>query len=157
METKTLHMLEPWTESAKEIDGEPTDVNYRSIKAGCGYYDQGDELKGFELTGFISPKYSARIVACVNACAGISNEELEDMSRYFGKQGSTYYTLVADMRKAQDQRDELLAALKAAKVELKRLHKNSTIKAAHTDLLLGRIDITIESAIANAEKGGSDE
>jgi hypothetical protein len=59
-------------------------------------------------------KDAARIVACVNACAGISNEELKDISQYFGRDGRTYYTLVADMRKAQAQRDELLEALEMA-------------------------------------------
>lgn len=56
-------------------------------------------------------KDAIRIVACVNACAGITNEELADMQRYFGKEGRTYYTLVNDMREAQKQRDELLEAL----------------------------------------------
>ena len=48
-----------------------------------------------------------RAKACVNACAGISNELLADMSMYFGKQGRTYYTLVYDMRAAQAERDQL--------------------------------------------------
>lgn len=52
-----------------------------------------------------------RATACVNACAGISNEELAEVSKYFGNDGRTYYTLVSDMREAQKQRDELLAAL----------------------------------------------
>jgi hypothetical protein len=53
-----------------------------------------------------------RIVSCVNACEGITNEQLKDMAAYFGKEGRTYYTLVKDMREAQKQRDDLLEALK---------------------------------------------
>jgi hypothetical protein len=136
METnKATHMLEPWTESAKEIDGEPTDVNYRSIKAGCGYYNEGDELKGFELTGWISPEYSARIVACVNACAGIENPE--SFMQVVKKLELDAY------QKIEAQRDELLAALK-------RLYDSIDSCVDLTPELLQEIKI----AIANAEKGG---
>lgn len=58
---------------------------------------------------------AARIVACVNACAGIDNETLADMSQYFGKQGRTYYTLVADMREAQAERDNLKKEVQSLK------------------------------------------
>jgi hypothetical protein len=45
----------------------------------------------------------SRIVACVNACAGISNEELEDVGNI--------RRLVTEALQAEAQRDELLAAL----------------------------------------------
>ena len=49
-----------------------------------------------------------RIVACVNACKGITNEEL---SKYFGQQGRTYNVVINDMRTAQAERDTLLKAI----------------------------------------------
>ena len=142
METnKPAHTPEPWTESAKEIDGEPTDVNYRSIKAGCGYHHEGDESKGFELTGYISPEDSARIVACVNACAGIDDpvQHMESMR----VMRIDYASLTAKADFLEAQRDELLTALKEARGYIQGM------PGRNRSTFLNEID----TAIANAEKG----
>lgn len=57
---------------------------------------------------------ACRIVACVNACAEIDTEVLE---KHAGQQGLMIY-LMSDLVK---QRDELLAALKDASEEYKKL------------------------------------
>jgi hypothetical protein len=49
----------------------------------------------------------AHSVACVNACAGMGFEEIEDV-------GNTYRRLVAETLRAEAQRDELLEALEMA-------------------------------------------
>jgi hypothetical protein len=172
METnKATHTPEPWTESAKEIDGEPTDANYRSIKAGCGYYDEGDELKGFELTGWISPEYSARIVACVNACAGIANpnaiiptidrlkkersvlfDELEHIRNYIeaDENESTFDEVVRRTTILKKQRDELLAALKSIEPYMDSIVCYASTIEEHKQNGIVKL---VREAIANAEKG----
>lgn len=54
-----------------------------------------------------------RIVACVNACAGVSNGELAM---------TTMSAVLARMNEAEQQRDELLAALVNAKESLERCY-----------------------------------
>lgn len=68
----------------------------------------GADEGGFDLRGCPSPEANARrIVAAVNACAGISTELLEAMPD-FEKAG------VQTISSVQQQRDELLAALERA-------------------------------------------
>ena len=59
-----------------------------------------------DIFGAIDEANAARIVACVNACAGISNEQLEDVGNIC--------RLVTEALQAEAQRDELLEALKMA-------------------------------------------
>jgi hypothetical protein len=108
----TTHTPEPWFEQVKVIEGLENQEAYREVYAGNGFYDDITK-QGFSLTGYMSPNDAARIVACVNACAGLTNEEVVKIGKYLGKEGRTYYTLVADMREAQAQRDTLLEAIKS--------------------------------------------
>lgn len=105
--TETKHTPEPWIASKlsemfneSEILG-PDGINILSDRYGPD--------------GKVSHEDAARIVACVNACKGISNDVLEELNgelgKYLSEQGRSIYTLVKDMREAQQQRDELLAAL----------------------------------------------
>jgi hypothetical protein len=61
-----------------------------------------------------------RIVACVNACAGIPTE---DLPLVLPRQQADIGKLVSDYRKTQAQRDEALALLK----EMERVVRNSGI------------------------------
>jgi hypothetical protein len=83
------HTPEPWT------FGEDNDGWYV-----CGCYVGNDEQHGCAL----SEANARRIVACVNACAGIPTEQLE-IEPYIG---SVSYKM---RMQAEKQRDELLSAL----------------------------------------------
>jgi hypothetical protein len=73
----TKHTPEPWEQRVKDLD-ERTHPAYREIKAGCGYYvDINQKEKGFGITGYISEQDASRIVACVNACAGMEDPAKE--------------------------------------------------------------------------------
>ena len=73
----TNHTPEPWEQRVKDL-GRKTDPAYREIKAGCGYYaDINQKEKGFGITGHISEQDASRIVACVNACAGMDDPAKE--------------------------------------------------------------------------------
>lgn len=63
-----------------------------------------------------------RIVACVNACAGILNNELESIS---------YAQLLESHNYIQLQRDELLAALKGAEEQLRYVGNGCPDEAVH--------------------------
>jgi DNA-binding transcriptional regulator YiaG len=106
--SNTKHTPEPWeVKLLTGIDSKKTGTTVLVFTSPSDSIDTGLRGKNPEAD-------AARIVACVNACEGISNEFLSDMSNYFGKQGRTYYTLVQDMRQAQQQRDELIKAVEAA-------------------------------------------
>lgn len=98
--SETKHTPEPW-----EIFG--SDKNrighgQEAVASTHTYFNHRDEAN------------ARRIVACVNACAGISTEKLEEnaadpIAGLFGRMAAREGTR-AD--KAESQRDELLAALK---------------------------------------------
>lgn len=75
-------------------------------------------------------------MACVNACAGIDTETLE---KYSVQQGLMIY-LTSDLVK---QRDELLAALKDASEEYKKLPHSLGYPLTHCnkwDELIAKVD-----------------
>lgn len=76
---------------------------------GCG----SDETE-VEICTIQDKDYARRIVACVNACAGISTERLEEsttdpVAGLFGRMAARFEI---ENRAITSQRDELLAALK---------------------------------------------
>lgn len=79
-----------------------------------------------------------RIVACVNACAGITNNALE-----LGSVGD-WGTLVCDL---EEQRSELLAALYAALPIVEDAEKDPAYKTGY----VGKVIAQIHAAIAKAE------
>ena len=99
-----------------------------------------------------------RIVACVNACAGVSNGELAM---------TTMSVVLARINEAEQQRDELLAALEEAKSVLSSINTGRQHKVEVEDdepafwqrnewvtWAKGEILPMIEAAIAKA-KGGA--
>lgn len=125
-----------------------------------------DDRRGFEIAdrnqsrvGFDMTEASARrIVACVNACAGVSNGELAM---------TTMSVVLARMNEAEQQRDELLAALEEAKSVLSSINTGRQHKVEVEDdepafwqrnewvtWAKGEILPMIEAAIAKA-KGGA--
>lgn len=62
---------------------------------------------------------AARIVACVNACAGIATEELEWIASTGGMLGPR-----EDIKGLAQQRDKLLAALKVLKRDVEAVRTN---------------------------------
>ncbi|WP_313453470.1 hypothetical protein [Stutzerimonas nitrititolerans] len=96
-----------------------------------------------------SPGDAARIVACVNACAGISTDALEYMN------GSL--RSVDQMSVVEAQRDELLAALEACKCHLANsLHLVRVHVPEHhwlTQIATGLDEA--KAAIAKAQGGAS--
>lgn len=87
-----------------------------------GYYDSTNKLIISSCESATTRRYyptraeaeanARRIVACVNACAGMSTEDLEETIKYHGD----LQTLFA---KWKEQRDELHTALKWAQDELR--------------------------------------
>ena len=84
-----------------------------------------------------------RIVACVNACAGVEMESLERTSLK-GLQ-ETNEAHVEMLAKCMQQRDELLGILKEAYEEL-RLIRMKDSPAVYDPTLRTRIEITIAKA-----------
>lgn len=90
----TQHTPEPWKLSGTE-----------NIVAGGNYVVALD----------CKPEDARRIVACVNACAGIETEQLE-VEKYLN---TASYALRC---KAEKQRDDLLAAIEFARDKISELH-----------------------------------
>lgn len=124
-----------------------------------------NEETGPELAGSIpvmrkmpGMENARRIVACVNACAGVSNGELAM---------TTMSVVLARINEAEQQRDELLAALEEAKSVLSSINTGRQHKVEVEDdepafwqrnewvtWAKGEILPMIEAAIAKA-KGGA--
>ncbi len=74
------HSKEPWTIERDQVDGEPYKAGDRTI---CESWEvivirSGDDNGSHEVAREIHAETDARrIVACVNACAGIDTEKLE--------------------------------------------------------------------------------
>lgn len=109
---KMEHTKEPWSTAYRRTDIEDNmaqeifDSNGQKI-ATCAWFSVSTEK------GHISTNREAnarRIVACVNACVGISTENLEELKD--GLDSHSVVVLVADLKKAENQRDELVALLK---------------------------------------------
>lgn len=86
-----------------------------------------------------------RIVACVNACAGIDTEALEST-----KTGELCELVAWKIEQVEKQRDDLLAALEKAKSKMEaatKCHPQATV------YLLGEAHEVIDAAIASV-KGG---
>jgi len=89
---------------------------WRTIKdhKGADYGVQMGAAGGFALHRDANAEANAhRIVACVNACAGISNENLEAIAEIGGFDGTqeAFIRVVACLKKAEQQRDEYKAEL----------------------------------------------
>lgn len=109
------HTPEPWNTDAKSgfhcdiHDGLNDDMICRTFD------DPTDELNG--------EANARRIVACVNACAGIGTEYLE----HFGA------TTFNDFKRVKHQRDELLAALEDAATSLETIQLRSYGEESYLD------------------------
>lgn len=115
------HTKEPWTYQ-KECVG-----NYQIAHDHSG-------AGTLEVTAnTITEANARRIVACVNACAEIDTEVLE---KHAGQQGLMIY-LMSDLVK---QRDELLAALKEARLFIPEKTNNSTKFRDYVDELIAKVE-----------------
>lgn len=96
-----MHTMEPW--SVREL-GEDCFIT-AAIEPGMPY---GPEIMGDDYTGYGGEERkkadARRIVACVNACAGISTEALEACRSGGERQGEL------ERKMLEKQRDALLAA-----------------------------------------------
>jgi len=100
---------------------------------------------GFDLRDCPSPEANARrIVACVNACAGISNEHLE-----LTTVAQMVAAAVTQRDKLERERNALYEALKATKTEIKSIGADTP---AH---LWYPLWLTVCDALALIESGTS--
>ena len=106
--------------SAKHTPGPWSERNGRIFQADQPNLTIANIARAFD--GDYSPTNARRIVACVNACEGISTERLEDLGRPMMQ-----HLIGCDERAARQvkeaadltaRRDELLDALKAARQSL---------------------------------------
>lgn len=98
----TNHTPEPWSiDKYGCVTAPSVTASHRSIEVG-----------GFSLSGSqLAELNSRRIVACINACAGVSNDALDGGWEAAGI--SAYaQRLESDLAAVTAQRDELLAAMK---------------------------------------------
>lgn len=95
-----------------------------AMESGMVAIDSSDDK---EVTGFIDPEDASRILACVNACAGFSATELEQVAKHGGFIDQTRYNA-----KVTKQRNELLATVIAA---ASLAHHKSAVKALLDDAL----------------------
>ena len=130
---KTEHTPEPWKSIEEQFHGEV--MNFIGDKDG----------------GTIGEIYTeddaSRIVACVNACAGLPTEVLE---RY--KLG----VIGVDYKSTKQQRDELLAALEQFVTWGRRQHKSQS-KGCHAtfDMMALKDEIDLAEAAITSVKGDS--
>lgn len=135
------HSPEPWLIGAYngryEIVGEPEsgEMIVRTI-------ERRKDVGGLE----VELANARRIVACVNACAGITSEELEWIARSGGMLGPR-----ADVERIAKQRDQLLAALKKARKGLAVAIFAALEGATESDVSENLIIKMIDSAIASVE------
>lgn len=90
----------------------------------------GRTVGGFDLRDCPAPEANARrIVACVNACAGMTTEEIENDIAVGG-----YIAIVkchqAHIEEIEKKRDELLSSLKSIKPVMVRVSKTSLERVA---------------------------
>lgn len=104
----TNHTPEPWSYSGLEIIGSYADDDVRKIA------NLSSTVGKFE----IEKANARRIVACVNACKGLSNEDLENGALFsaagielFGE-NNEIKILSAQVAALISQRDKMLSALK---------------------------------------------
>jgi hypothetical protein len=129
------HTKEPWQVTEGDLIITDKNAVIAVASSGCGYNGNirprtiSDEQKG---------ENARRIVACVNACAGIQNDILEN-EMFRGAMNSKAYLI-----DAIQQRDELLEALK-------KITYQSNGKTFIG--IVGDTDVTelVGAAIANAE------
>ncbi|MDF8330544.1 hypothetical protein P5G63_19470 [Aeromonas salmonicida] len=102
-----------------------------------------------------------RIVACVNACEGMTTDELDTLPRGFKRLQAAYLDLYNERTTpAEKARDELLAALERAKSDIGKLPTPIVTDSAGRNHLAGspmplmRVIERIDAAIAKA-KGGA--
>lgn len=102
------HTKEPWEvyEDCPRI----ASGNARNVrKSTYGTYESNSLID--DSGEFFNPADARRIIACVNACAGVPNEILEDVN-------SSERELLHHFVAMKNQRDELLAALKDAHLQM---------------------------------------
>lgn len=144
------HTKEPWMISAPQSGyiTSPSD-DYQIICAVHEWEEDGALLQKFKN----SEANARRIVACVNACAGLSTESLENTSGLNELYGDMQKERDVQMSKriiAEQQRDELLEALYRAipfvedHLDDGRYYKHGKVKAVVQYL---------KQAIKNAEGG----
>ena len=145
---KTEHTPEPW-----RIGRFTGPESYEKVRETCGAMDVVVDtdsgpyvLAGCNINFPNDAKANARrIVACVNACAGLPTEVLE---RY--KLG----VIGVDYKSTKQQRDELLAALEQF-VTWGRMQHKSQSKGCHAtfDMMALKDEIDLaEAAIASAKE-----
>ncbi|HDN9804005.1 TPA: hypothetical protein P2N04_001059 [Aeromonas salmonicida] len=155
------HTPEPWYLP-------PGDLIFVSKVGGKGYVakmmplDAPRDRKG--LPTDISDEMCAnarRIVACVNACEGMTTDELDTLPRGFKRLQAAYLDLYNERTTpAEKARAELLAALERAKSDIGKLPTPIVTDSAGRNHLVGspmplmRVIERIDAAIAKA-KGGA--
>ena len=104
-----MHTKEPWTYA--RIEATPTG----SLEPYSPWIDgAGPRLVTVDRSKCIHADDMRRIVACVNACTGYSNEALEQPGGFMQTLGNA----LDEIKELKQQRDALLAALKQARSDL---------------------------------------
>ena len=137
------HSAEPWSVYIDKIKGDPLGRSKGSI-ASVGitiqemYYPVGGAY------GDIAEKNAKRIVACVNACAGVADEMLAKIEVNGGLSAILARNLMNAMYDAKktEQRDELLAVLK--EIAQRSRHRGTLL--LHIEDMCG-----LDAIIANIE------
>ena len=104
----TEHTPEPWRIGTPPPNGEQTIGNEKGLMVAVATTGHG-----------VSSKANARrIVACVNACAGMTNEQIDNVCMISGSLLNRFGEQMAYLGQVEKQRDDLLAALKRVSLEL---------------------------------------
>lgn len=108
---ESKHTPEPWSAGVSKYKGELhfTAVpvgNEGKITALCGLAGANDEDE--------SIANARRIAACVNACAGMTNEQIDNVCMISGSLLNRFGEQMAYLGQVEKQRDELLKAIALA-------------------------------------------
>lgn len=121
--SENKHTPEPWEWSKHRFNSPPFEG---TLEKECGIYPPLGESGPVAIAS--GEANARRIVACVNACAGLANEQLDRVVK----------NPLSSYRELMQQRDELLAALEKCRKELSAWMRD------HGD------DIATQEAVADA-------
>ena len=145
------HAAAPWTANPVDDDNliriKNAEGGQVAICSNFSFFDTPETLPSKEL---VNEANARRIVACVNACEGVSTEVLERGARH------DWGDLMTSLEK---QRDQLLAALEEARVFIGKqpvrtetVGKNVYLREDQLEVMrvMGNIDAAIAAAKAGA-------
>lgn len=126
----------------------PEPLHYMPLPAADGtFMVLGGQGQDYGLVASCTTEEDARrIVACVNACAGMTNEQIDNVCMISGSLLNRFGEQMAYLGQVEKQRDELLAALEFARQGYQAASENGDPDEVEwAEMYLRSIDTAIAS------------